>query len=183
MTSKDRTEDPIDVRVSWTKLQWCQHWDRSTAPVTSLWPGPGTHSVCRNFSPRGFAVRLIRFTRRIGDEMISYAIRRRRESSSFCLHLPIHISISDLTNRTTSNQTSRRNVTMKFFIPTLPLITVLAALSQFSAGSTTPDGNLVARDVCPPGFPSYCRSTGSPCAASNRVHEFCSCDRTNIVSE
>ena len=88
---------------------------------------------------------------------------------------------SSLTNRTPETQSPIVN--MKFFIPALPLVTVLAAFSQSVVASPAPDGNLIARDVCPPGYPSFCRSTGSPCAASNGVHEFCSCDRTNIVSD
>ena len=55
-------------------------------------------------------------------------------------------------------------------------------MSTSVAASPTPEGSLFARDVCGSGYPSYTRRIGSGCAASNGVHEFCSCDRTNIVS-
>lgn len=71
---------------------------------------------------------------------------------------------------------------MKFFAPTLPLLTVLAAITHSAIATPTPDGTIMARDVCGPNYPGFCRRVGSPCEASNGVHEFCSCDRTNIVS-
>ena len=71
---------------------------------------------------------------------------------------------------------------MKFITPTLPLLTLLAALAPSALATPTPDGGIMARDVCPPGYPSFCRKTGSSCKDSNGVHEFCSCDRTNVVS-
>jgi hypothetical protein len=128
---------------------------------------------------------LLCFTGRIGDGMLLRGIRAGCKSV-FSLAPPRQYQqqnnkSSSLTNRTLETQSSVVN--MKFSIRTLPFITVLAALSQSAAASPTPNGNLVAQDVCPPGYPSFCRSTGSPCAASNGVHEFCSCDRTNIVSD
>lgn len=54
-------------------------------------------------------------------------------------------------------------------------------LASIANGSPTPDNSLLSRDVCGSGYPGYTRRIGSPCAASNGVHQFCSCDRTNIV--
>lgn len=71
---------------------------------------------------------------------------------------------------------------MHFPTSTLSLITLLTTLSPFATATPTPDGTIMARDVCGSGYPGYTRRIGSPCAASNGVHEFCSCDRTNIVS-
>lgn len=74
------------------------------------------------------------------------------------------------------------SITMHFSISTLPLIALLTALSHLASATPTPDGTIMARDVCGSGYPGYTRRMGSPCKASNGVHEFCSCDRTNIVS-
>ena len=155
--------------------------------ATFRWPGPETHQSLQcpsDFQPKetcGEAGLLHGTSRRC---MIVLSIRRGRGCPSFtCLYSSTSATRypPSLINSTIKQKHSSI-ATMKFFAPTLPLIAVLAAFSNFAAAGPTPDGNIVARDVCPPGYPSYCRSTGSPCAASNGVHEFCSCDRTNIVS-
>jgi hypothetical protein len=72
---------------------------------------------------------------------------------------------------------------MKLSLTSLPLLALLSA--SLVAANPTPQGSnnlLQARDICGSGYPGYTRRIGSPCASSNGVHEFCSCDRTNIVS-
>jgi hypothetical protein len=73
---------------------------------------------------------------------------------------------------------------MQLSFTNLPLLSLLALMSTSAAlANPTPSGfTLEARDVCGAGYEAYTRRIGSACAASNGVHEFCSCDRTNIVS-
>jgi hypothetical protein len=73
---------------------------------------------------------------------------------------------------------------MQLSFTNLPLLSLLALMSTSAAlANPTPEAfTLEARDVCGAGYEAYTRRIGSPCAASNGVHEFCSCDRTNIVS-
>jgi hypothetical protein len=70
---------------------------------------------------------------------------------------------------------------MKLSLTSLPLLALMSA--SLVAANPTPEAFAIeARDVCGGDQSSYTRRIGSPCAASNGVHEFCSCDRTNIVS-
>ena len=70
---------------------------------------------------------------------------------------------------------------MKLSLTSLPLLALMSA--SLVAANPTPEAFAIeARDVCGGDHPSYTRRIGSPCAASNGVHEFCSCDRTNKVS-
>ncbi|KAM0691890.1 hypothetical protein Q7P36_008091 [Cladosporium allicinum] len=67
---------------------------------------------------------------------------------------------------------------MKLSLTSLPLLALMSA--SLVAANPTPEAFAIeARDVCGGDHPSYTRRIGSPCAASNGVHEFCSCDRTN----
>jgi hypothetical protein len=72
---------------------------------------------------------------------------------------------------------------MKLSLTSLPFLALMSTSVAFA--NPTPQGSnnlLQARDICGSGYPGYTRRIGSPCASSNGVHEFCSCDRTNIVS-
>ncbi|KAM0717619.1 hypothetical protein Q7P37_007471 [Cladosporium fusiforme] len=95
---------------------------------------------------------------------------------------------SNITKPQINNQSSHTTSTPSQ--PTFPkmklsLTSALAVMTALSVNLTlaapSPDNNPVARDVCGDGYPGYCRRIGSPCAASNGVHEFCSRDRTNIA--
>lgn len=84
-------------------------------------------------------------------------------------------------NHPTTNPTQTPSK-MKLSLTSLPLVSLLALLASASPAANPEAAALLqARDVCGAGHEAYTRRIGSPCAASNGVHEFCSCDRTNIV--